>query len=237
MSEPILQLLKLTRQFGGLTAVDDVSLDLVRGEVHCIIGPNGAGKSTLLNMVCGTIAPTSGSILFRSHDLVGRSKHAIARLGIARKFQVPSVFSSMTVLENLVVARAGSSRAEDADREIHKTLDLVDLAAQADTEAGNLSHGQKQWLEIGMALVLRPDLLLLDEPTAGMTVDETIKTAKLLLSLKGRLTILAIEHDMRFVRELASHTVVMHQGRVIASGSFQDIEANDTVRDIYLGRH
>lgn len=237
MTDAILRMVNLTRQFGGLTAVGDVSLDLLRGEVHCIIGPNGAGKSTLLNMVCGTIAPSSGEIFFESHNLVGLSKHAIARLGIARKFQVPSVFSSMTVGENLAVASSASSRGEDLDRAIEETLALVDLSAQADAEAGNLSHGEKQWLEIGMALMLRPELLLLDEPTAGMTVDETIKTARLLLSLRGRLTILAIEHDMRFVRELASHTVVMHNGRVVAAGRFEEIESNEMVRDIYLGRH
>lgn len=237
MNEVVLQTVKLTRRFGGLTAVSDVSLELGRGEIHCIIGPNGAGKSTLLNMVCGTIAPTSGRVLFQTHDLVGRSKHAIARLGIARKFQVPSVFQSLTVHENLEVARNGLLYRDEEDQELERTLDLIDLTAKAKVEAGSLSHGQKQWLEIGMALMLRPKLLLLDEPTAGMTVDETIKTARLLLSLKGQLTILAIEHDMRFVRELGSHTTVMHQGCVIAAGAFGDIEANDTVRDVYLGRH
>jgi urea ABC transporter ATP-binding protein UrtD len=234
-ASPLLRTQSLSRRFGGLLAVDDVSIDLARGEIHCIVGPNGAGKSTLLNMVCGTIAPSSGRILFEQRDIVGLTKRRIARLGIARKFQAPSVFGSLTVRQNLEVAAdgpAGAGKVADID----DILRRIELTTVADKPASLLAHGQKQWLEVGMALATAPRLLLLDEPTAGMTTDETAKTAALVRLLRGEVTVLAIEHDMGFVRALACETIVMHQGRVIASGSFESIAANDVVRDVYLGR-
>ena len=235
MSEILLSTSDLCRIFGGITAVAGVSLTVHAGEIHCIIGPNGAGKSTLLNMLCGTLAPTSGSIRFESRDLIGLPVFAFARAGITRKFQVPSVFETMTVSENLEIALPRRRLAEGPAR-IAAMLDLLSLTPLADAKAATLAHGQKQWLEIGMTLIAEPRLLLLDEPTAGMTPEETQRTARLLLSLRGAITMIAIEHDMSFVRALDCHTMVMHQGRVIAEGEFAAIERNETVRDIYLGR-
>lgn len=217
----------LTRRFGGLTAVEDVSLVFPAGEATCVIGPNGAGKSTLLNMICGAIPPSAGSISFDGKRVHGLSRHAIARMGIARKFQVPSVFRSMTVAENLTVAGNG---------DVDLVLDQIGLSAERDTLAAVLAHGQTQWLEIGMALIRRPRLLLLDEPTAGLSPEETMAVARLILSLKGQTTVIVIDHDMHFVRALAARTVVMHQGRLVAEAPFADIERDPMVRDIYLGR-
>jgi branched-chain amino acid transport system ATP-binding protein len=226
----------LTRRFGGVAAVNDVSLQLEPGELRCIIGPNGAGKSTLFNMLAGTLKPSRGEIRFDGRQMVGLSVHIFVRLGIARKFQVPSLFESMTVEENLAVAdRSTRSAAERNDR-VSRMLSTLGLARQAATRAGALAHGQKQWLEIGMTLIAGPKLLLLDEPTAGMTVEETRRTAELMREIGGGMTVVVIEHDMRFVRALACRTTVMHQGRIIADGPFTAIEADDLVRDVYLGR-
>ncbi|WP_239025351.1 ATP-binding cassette domain-containing protein [Rhodoligotrophos defluvii] len=225
----------LTRHFGGLTAVEDVSFEIADGEMRCIIGPNGAGKSTVLNMLCGTLKPTAGSILFEGRDLARLSLEGIARAGIARKFQVPSVFETLSVADNLDVAEAGAGGA-GTRHSVEEVLDLLDLRRLADIRGGALAHGQKQWLEIGMALVTGPKLLLLDEPTAGMSVEESLRSAAMLRQLAGSVAIIAIEHDMRFVRALACRTTVLHQGRVIAEGPFAEIEANTMVRDVYLGR-
>jgi branched-chain amino acid transport system ATP-binding protein len=226
----------LTRRFGGVAAVNDVSLQLEPGELRCIIGPNGAGKSTLFNMLAGTLKPSRGEIRFDGRQMVGLPVHIFVRLGIARKFQVPSLFESMTAEENLAVAdRSTRSAAERNDR-VSRMLSTLGLARQAATRAGALAHGQKQWLEIGMTLIAGPKLLLLDEPTAGMTVEETRHTAELMREIGGGMTVVVIEHDMRFVRALACRTTVMHQGRIIADGPFAAIEADDLVRDVYLGR-
>lgn len=235
MADNILTAEAVTRRFGGVTAVDRVTLQIPAGGLMCIIGPNGAGKSTLFNMLCGTVPPTSGRILLRGRDVTGMPVHLFARAGIARKFQVPSVFATMTVRDNLAVAaRDGSER--DIEVRTDEALDFLGMRLISDAIAGDLSHGQKQWLEIGMALMARPQLLLLDEPTAGMTSEETQRTAQLLLSLAGKLAIVAIEHDMRFVRALNCQTVVLHQGRIVAEGGFGAIGQNVMVRDIYLGR-
>jgi ABC-type uncharacterized transport system ATPase subunit len=217
----------LGRRFGGLVAVEDVSVIFAAGEVSCVIGPNGAGKSTLLNMICGAITPSSGRILFDGKPIEGLSRHAIARAGIARKFQVPSIFGSLTVAENLALAGEGDTQ---------DVMTRTGLYAERDTRADVLAHGQKQWLEIGMGLIRQPRLLLLDEPTAGLSPEETRAVADLLLSLRGICTVVVIDHDMHFVRALSARTVVMHQGRLVAEGDFATIERDPMVRDIYLGR-
>ncbi len=217
----------LGRRFGGLVAVEDVSVTFAPGEVSCVIGPNGAGKSTLLNMICGAIAPSTGRILFDGKPIQGASRHAIARAGIARKFQVPSVFGSLTVAENLTVAGGD---------DIGAVMARTGLTAERDVRADVLAHGKKQWLEIAMGLVRKPRLLLLDEPTAGLSPEETQAVAEVLLSLRGSCTVVVIDHDMHFVRALSTRTVVMHQGRLVADGAFADIERDAMVRDIYLGR-
>ena len=236
MTTALLQAEDLHIHFGGITAVDGVSLTLERGEIRCIIGPNGAGKSTLFNMLAGTLTPDSGTIRFEDRDLVGLPLHRFADLGITRKFQVPSLFSTMTVHDNLVVARRAPGGAADEAAQVGSMLATLGLAGEADVIAAELPHGSKQWLEIGMALMSNPKLLLLDEPTAGMTPEETRRTVDLVSGLADAMTIVVIEHDMTFVRALACPTTVMHQGRVIASGPFSDIERDHTVRDVYLGR-
>jgi len=233
MSDVLLQAENVGIRFGGLQALEGLNLTVRDKELCCIIGPNGAGKSTFLNVLTGTLRPTSGSVRFLGHDIAGLPLHRIARLGIARKFQIPSVFPSLSVEDNLKVARWG---APSPVRPVDELLDLVALGNRAATLAGELAHGQKQWLEIGMALAIEPRLLLLDEPTAGMTPQETLATAEMLLRLKGEFSIVAVEHDIRFVRALNCETLVLHQGRRLRSGPFHDIETDEMVRDVYLGR-
>jgi branched-chain amino acid transport system ATP-binding protein/urea transport system ATP-binding protein len=233
MSDVLLQAENVGIRFGGLQALEGLNLTVRDKELCCIIGPNGAGKSTFLNLLTGTLRPTSGSVRFLGHDIAGLPLHRIARLGIARKFQIPSVFPSLSVADNLKVARLG---APSPVRPVGDLLELVALNSRATTLAGELAHGQKQWLEIGMALAIEPRLLLLDEPTAGMTPQETLATAEMLLRLKGEFSIVAVEHDIRFVRALNCETLVLHQGRRLRSGPFHDIEADEMVRDVYLGR-
>ncbi|RWP57320.1 ATP-binding cassette domain-containing protein [Mesorhizobium sp.] len=233
MSDVLLQAENVGIRFGGLQALEALNLTVRDKELYCIIGPNGAGKSTFLNVLTGTLRPTSGSVRFLGQDIAGLPLHRIARLGIARKFQIPSVFPSLSVEDNLNVARWSVSSPA---RPVRELLDLVALDKRAATLAGELAHGQKQWLEIGMALAIEPRLLLLDEPTAGMTPQETLATAEMLLRLKGEFSIVAVEHDVRFVRALNSETLVLHQGRRLRSGPFHDIESDEMVRDVYLGR-
>lgn len=233
VSIPTLKLNGVKKQFGSFMAVQGVSEVFEPGELVCAIGPNGAGKSTLLNMICGTLPVSEGLITFGGVVINDKSPEQIAQLGIARKFQVPSVFESLTVLENLQLA-AGLKRPA---AQIEALIDKVHLRAERQVLGADLSHGGKQWLEIGMALAMKPKVLLLDEPTAGLSVDETRDTALFLKELRGEVTVIVIEHDMAFVRELGARTIVLHQGAIIASGSFEDIEANDIVRDVYLGRH
>ncbi|BCH18833.1 MULTISPECIES: ATP-binding cassette domain-containing protein [unclassified Mesorhizobium] len=233
MSDVLLQAANVGIRFGGLQALEALNLTVRDKELCCIIGPNGAGKSTFLNVLTGTLRPTSGSVRFLGQDIAGMPLHRIARLGIARKFQIPSIFPSLSVEDNLNVARWSVSSPA---RPVRELLDLVALGKRAATLAGELAHGQKQWLEIGMALAIEPRLLLLDEPTAGMTPQETLATAEMLLRLKGEFSIVAVEHDIRFVRALNSETLVLHQGRRLRSGPFHDIEADEMVRDVYLGR-
>jgi len=229
---PALSLRNVTCSFGAFKAVTDVSEEFGSAGLNCIIGPNGAGKSTLLNMICGTLPVTSGSIHFGGTNISGLSGDKIARLGIARKFQVPSVFPSLSVIDNFRVAATDKL----LDDELQGILKVVNLQDDLNVPASELPHGKKQWLEIGMALSTKPKVLLLDEPTAGLTVDETRATAEFLRKLIGQVTVVVIEHDMAFVRDLQAHTIVLHHGEVIASGSFDDIENNDLVRDVYLGR-
>ncbi|MCF6125231.1 ATP-binding cassette domain-containing protein [Mesorhizobium sp. M7A.F.Ca.CA.001.07.2.1] len=233
MSDILLQAENVGIRFGGLQALEALNLAVRDKELCCIIGPNGAGKSTFLNVLTGTLRPTSGSVRFLGHDIAGLPLHRIARLGIARKFQIPSVFPNLSVEDNLKVARWG---APSPVRPVGELLELVALGNRAATLAGELAHGQKQWLEIGMALAIEPKLLLLDEPTAGMTPQETLATADMLLRLKGEFSIVAVEHDIRFVRALNCETLVLHQGRRLRSGPFHDIETDEMVRDVYLGR-
>ncbi len=232
MSTALLEADKLSVHFGGVVAVADVSLAVTGDGITCIIGPNGAGKSTLFNMLTGTVRPSSGRVRVAGEDITGDRIETFARRGIARKFQTPSVFERLSVRENLGIARRPS--AATGGKSLDLILSLLGLAG--DMPAGSLAHGQKQWLEIGMALATEPKVMLLDEPTAGMGPEETERTAQLVRELAGRMAIVVIEHDMEFIRALAARTLVMHQGRVVADGSFAAIEGDPMVRDIYLGR-
>ncbi len=224
----------LHKRFGGVIATNDVSISIAPLEIKCIIGANGAGKSTLFNILCGALAPDSGRVTFDGQSLLGLPLHKFARTGIARKFQMPSVFNSLTVAQNLETACRG--KVSDLPQRVDAMLDRIQQTDLRHDLAGNLAHGHKQWLEIGMALMSAPKLLLLDEPTAGMTVEETQKTADLIKELARETAVMAIEHDMGFVRALGCHTYVMHQGAMIVEGTFAQIEANELVRDVYLGR-
>ena len=232
-----LHIKSLGKAFGGVHAVQDVTFELKPGEVACIIGPNGAGKSTLLNMLCGVCPPSEGDILFEETSIVGMKKAQFAKRGIARKFQIPSVFDKLTVRENLELSATGPAALASKKRRLtlNELLERIELSASRDRLASELAHGQKQWLEIGMALATGPKLLLLDEPTAGMTPEETAKTARLIRSFAGELAVLAIEHDLQFVKDLDARTVAMHQGKIIAVGSFKEVAANPTVKEVYLG--
>lgn len=234
---PFLQIKSLSKAFGGVHAVQDVTFELKPGQVACIIGPNGAGKSTLLNMLCGVLPPSEGDILFEEVSIVGMKKAQFAKRGIARKFQIPSVFDKLTVIENLEISAAGpaASASKKPKLALSELLERIELGASRDRLAGELAHGQKQWLEIGMALATAPKLLLLDEPTAGMTPEETAKTARLIRSFAGELAVLAIEHDLQFVKDLNARTVAMHQGKIIAVGSFEQVASDPIVKEVYLG--
>lgn len=230
--------------FNGFRAVDGLNLSVAKGELRCLIGPNGAGKTTALDIICGKIKPSSGQILLEAELLNDLEEHEIARAGIGRKFQVPSVFRELTVRENLEVAyskRTGVfanlarlGGAADIDG-LAKLADLVGLENRLNAPAGHLSHGETQWLEIALILAQDPELILMDEPTAGMTVQETKKTAELFNRLKGRHTLIVVEHDMGFVKEIGEIISVMHQGKMLAEGTVSEIEQHPKVKEAYLG--
>jgi ABC-type uncharacterized transport system ATPase subunit len=234
----LLRLDGVTRRFGGMRALDGVDLKVGAGELLCVIGPNGCGKTTLFNVVTSQLPPSTGTVRFDGRSIVGLTPHAIARAGIARKFQVPSVFEDLTVAENLGVACFGTAPGVRGP-DLAGVLDRVKLQGRADTLAGSLSHGQRQWLEIGLLLAQAPRLMLLDEPTAGMTAAETLSTAALVRNLADAhgTAVVVVEHDMRFVQALDARVVVMLAGRIVADGPFDVVRRLPAVRDAYLGGH
>jgi urea transport system ATP-binding protein len=242
----ILTLEGVNKTFDGFKAINDLNLYMDEGELRVIIGPNGAGKSTMLDIITGRTRPDKGKVEFgRDTDLTRLNEYQINRLGIGRKFQTPSVYVDHSVFENIWLSLEGSrtvwstlfSRITPAQRErIHDVLKTVGLAEKLNTKAGALSHGQKQWLEIGMLLAQNPKLLLVDEPAAGMTDEETAKTGELLMSLAGQHSIIVIEHDMVFVRQIARTVTVLHQGHVLCEGTVDEVQADERVIEVYLGR-
>ena len=244
MSHALLELRQITVSFDGFLALRDLNLSLQPGELRAVIGPNGAGKTTFLDVITGKTPPTQGDVVFKGRSLLGTSEHRIARLGIGRKFQSPRVFEKLTVQENLALAVSrpkqpwpllfGGLSAGQRDR-VHHLMGIVNLQPRADWKAGSLSHGQKQWLEIAMLVGQDPDLLLVDEPVAGLTDEETDLTADLLKSLAGEHTVLVIEHDMEFIRRLESPVTVLHQGHVLCEGTMDQVQADQRVIDVYLG--
>ncbi|MFM7698320.1 MAG: urea ABC transporter ATP-binding protein UrtD [Limnohabitans sp.] len=242
----ILYLEDVNVSFDGFKAINHLSLDIGVGELRCIIGPNGAGKTTMMDIITGKTRPDSGQVYFGSTiDLLRHNEPQIAQMGIGRKFQKPTVFEQLTVFENLELALKtakgiGASmrfvlHGEQKNRLV-EVLQTIHLQNDLMRQAGNLSHGQKQWLEIGMLLMQDPKLLLLDEPVAGMTDQETERTAELFLSLKGKHSLMVVEHDMAFIRQIADVVTVLCDGSVLAQGSFDDVQANERVIEVYLGR-
>jgi urea transport system ATP-binding protein len=242
----VLLLEDVNKTFDGFKAISNLTLYMDEGELRTIIGPNGAGKSTMLDLITGRTKPDKGKIEFgKDTDLTKLNEYQINRLGIGRKFQTPSVYIDHTVFENVWLSLKGSravwttifSRlsADERDR-IHEVLNTVGLSDKAGWKAGALSHGQKQWLEIGMLLVQDPKLLLLDEPVAGMTDEERERTAELFLSLKGRHSLVVVEHDMAFIRTISEKVTVLHEGAVLAEGTLEQVQADERVIEVYLGR-
>lgn len=244
----LLYLEGLSVSFDGFKAINNLDLYIRDGELRCIIGPNGAGKTTMMDIITGKTKPDSGTAFFgQTIDLLKMDEPAIAEAGIGRKFQKPTVFENLSVFNNLELAMAQSRdfvslykaklNSEQLDR-IAEVQKLIGLSEQTNKDAGSLSHGQKQWLEIGMLLMQRPRLLLVDEPVAGMTHQEMDKTAELLVSLAGKHSVVVVEHDMEFVRNLSEggRTVtVLHQGSVLAEGTMDQVQSNDRVKQVYLG--
>jgi len=245
LPERILAVDGVTVDFAGFKALDGFSLTLDAGELRVVIGPNGAGKSTLCDTIIGRVRATSGRVIFRDEDVTHLPEHAIVRRGICRKFQAPGVLPTLSVHDNLAIAARRDRRwwkslsfaTPAAEREaIDSILEEVGLTARRDVLAGLLAHGEKQWLEIGMVVATQADLLLLDEPTAGMGPAETSHTANLIKRLTGRHAIIVIDHDMSFVEQLAAKVTVMHQGKFLKQGSVAEIRADAQVAEVYLGR-
>ena len=242
----ILYLEDVSVSFDGFKAINKLSLDIAPGELRCIIGPNGAGKTTMMDIITGKTRPDEGTVFFGSTiDLLRYSEPQIAQMGIGRKFQKPTVFEQLTVFENLELALKTDKRVRPSmlfrldsaqGDQLAELLHTIHLADAVTRMAGNLSHGQKQWLEIGMLLVQEPLLLLLDEPVAGMTDEETERTAELFLSLKGKHSLMVVEHDMSFIRTISEIVTVLCDGSVLAQGTLDQVQADGRVIEVYLGR-
>jgi urea transport system ATP-binding protein len=252
MSHPLLTVEDVSKTYDGFKAITNLTFYLFEGELRTVIGPNGAGKSTFFDLITGRAQPDRGRIEFgdspeSTHDLTALNEYEINRLGIGRKFQTPSVYTEHTVWDNLVLSLRGPRgvfaslfqrlSSTDHDR-IHELLKLIRLDGKRHWKAGLLAHGEKQWLEIGMLLSQDPKVLLVDEPAAGMTDEETHRTGELLISLAGKHSIVVIEHDMAFVRQIArdNNVTVLHQGSVLCEGKFDEVQSNQKVREVYLGR-
>jgi urea transport system ATP-binding protein len=242
----ILYLEDVSVSFDGFKAINKLSLDIAPGELRCIIGPNGAGKTTMMDIITGKTRPDEGTVFFGSTiDLLRYKEAEIAQLGIGRKFQKPTVFEQLTVFENLELALKMNKGVKasmlfkldsaQSDR-LAENLHTIHLADSVTRMAGNLSHGQKQWLEIGMLLMQEPKLLLLDEPVAGMTDEETARTAELFLTLKGKHSLMVVEHDMSFIRTISEIVTVLCDGSVLAQGTLDEVQADERVIEVYLGR-
>ncbi|HXX36075.1 MAG TPA: ATP-binding cassette domain-containing protein [Thermodesulfobacteriota bacterium] len=242
----ILELKNLSKSFGGLRAVDHVTLAFEPQELRCVIGPNGAGKTTLFNLITGRIKADEGEVIFEGKNITHLKPYQISQKGIARKFQMTKVFEDLTVWENLLVAAMGHQRIgwRAFSRKVEKSvldslqevMELVHLGHRGNELAYILSHGEKQWLEIGMVLAYSPQIMLLDEPTAGMSPNETMETSQIIKRISQNITTVVIEHDIKFLKEIGQNVTVLHRGAVLAEGTFDEIAENSLVRDVYLGR-
>src|SRR5215471_18669859 len=240
----LLALENVSVSFDGFRAVNALNLYIDKGELRVIIGPNGAGKTTVLDLICGRTRVSEGSIKFKNQEITGHREQQIVRLGIGRKFQTPTIYEDLTVFENLelslprgrsVVGALFWKRTDEVIARVHEIAAMVFLSDHLDRPAEALSHGQKQWLEIGMLLIQGPELLMLDEPVAGMSVSEREKTAELLNEIIKNRSVIVIEHDMKFVESIAHRVTVLHQGKVLAEGDMATVQANPKVKEVYLG--
>lgn len=240
----VLEIQNLQKNFDAVKVINDFSMEVDELSLCCLVGPNGAGKTTTMDLITGRQKPTAGTVTFRGNVITGENEQMIARRGLGRKFQIPAVFRELTVRQNLEVAYSHEVNAlknifsftsKQCDARIDEVAEQVGLNERFSIIAGTLSHGETQWLEIGMVLMQDPSLLLLDEPVAGMTEQEIEKTADILNTLKRSKTLIVVEHDMGFVREIADIVTVMHMGSLLAQGTIKEIEINQQVRDVYLG--
>ena len=236
MAAPLLQTRDLSMHFGGVKAVRQVNFTLAEGELRCLIGPNGAGKSTFFRMLTGQLEPSHGQVLFRGYDISRAHAHQIARLGIGIKTQVPSVFDGLTVRENIWLAASRVHAKEHAKGLVDEMLERIGLADEAERLVGQLAHGQRQWVELGLVLSTDPELILLDEPAAGMTHEEVLRTAELVREINRTKALIVVEHDMQFIRMIAKQVTVFNQGSVLVEDDVENIMRNPQVRDIYLGK-
>ena len=242
--EFVLYIEGLTVSFDGFKAIDSLNLYVDKNELRVIIGPNGAGKTTLLDLICGKTKASTGSIQFKDQELTKKSEHAIVRSGVGRKFQTPSIYENLSVFQNLevsypqgrsVLGALAFKCTDEVKARVQVVAEEIGLADKLDMEAGLLSHGQKQWLEIGMLLMQEPELLMLDEPIAGMSAKERELTAELLKRICKNRSMIVIEHDMAFVAQIASKVTVMHQGKILAEGTMDQVQSDPKVIDVYLG--
>jgi branched-chain amino acid transport system ATP-binding protein/urea transport system ATP-binding protein len=233
--DSILETSDLQKRFGGVRAVDGVNFRLRRGELRCLIGPNGAGKSTFFKLLSGQLRPSAGTIRFEGIAIGGSAMHQIARHGIGIKNQVPSVFEGLTVRENLWIAARSRHAAPGAGRAVDELIERLGIGSFADQAVASLAHGQRQWVEIGMIMAKRPKLVLLDEPAAGMAREEVTRTAALIREINREASVIVVEHDMQFVRQLDALVTVFHQGRILVEDTMANIQHDPRVREIYLG--
>jgi urea transport system ATP-binding protein len=236
MTAPLLETRNLSIHFGGVQAVRDVNFALAEGELRCLIGPNGAGKSTFFKLVTGQVKPSRGAVLLRGVDISLTPAHRIARLGVGIKTQVPSIFEGLTVRENIWLSASRIHSARRAKDAVDEMLERVGLTAVAERIVAELAHGQRQWVELGVVLSTNPDLVLLDEPAAGMTHEEVLRTAELLREINRTKALIVVEHDMQFIRMIAKKVTVFNQGGVLVEDAVDNIMRNPQVRDIYLGK-
>ncbi|ALN74723.1 ATP-binding cassette domain-containing protein [Aureimonas sp. AU20] len=233
---PLLQTQGLTMRFGGVVANDGVDFTLGEMELRCLIGPNGAGKSTFFKMLTGQLVPSAGTIAFRGQPVAGRASHEIARMGIGIKTQVPNVFNGLTVRENIWLAARRKATPRRINPIVDEILEKIRLGPHANAIVGQLSHGQRQWVEIGTVLAGDPELILLDEPAAGMTDEETHRTAEIIHEINLTRAIVVVEHDMAFIKMIARTVTVFHQGRIMMEDTIDKVLADTRVRDVYLGK-
>ncbi len=236
MTAPLLEARDATMRFGGVTAVNGVNFALREMELRCLIGPNGAGKSTFFKMLTGQLKPSAGRILLRGRDITGAEPHRIARLGVGIKTQVPNVFDGLSVRENVFVAAARLGSAAQARRTTAEALERLRLTGIAARLVGQLAHGQRQWVEIAAVLAQEPDLVLLDEPAAGMTHEEVLRTAGLIREINQTHALIVVEHDMQFIRMIARTVTVFNQGAILIEDDVERVMADPAVRDVYLGK-